>query len=57
MGSTENSSSKSFVSSLGSLLDDDKLKGAVGLATPKRTGAKSALAASHNSSTAILINP
>ena len=57
MGSAEKSSSKSFVNSLGSLLEDDRLNGAVGLATPKRTGANRALAASQSSSTAILIRP
>jgi hypothetical protein len=49
-GSTEKSSSTNK-----SELLVDRLKGAVGLATPSRTGANKELAVSHNSSTAMLM--
>jgi hypothetical protein len=53
IGSAENSSSMEATSEL----PVDRRKGAVGRATPKRTGARREFAVSQSSSTAMLIKP
>ena len=57
LGATGSALKSSSMEAASELALEERAKGAVGRATPRRTGASSALAVSHSSSTAMVIRP